>query len=181
MRRVALARFAAALAVAALAACASGGSATDSGGAAADPRPAMQKVLDDQVAAWNRGDIEAFMDGYWESPDLVFTSGGNVQRGWQTTLERYRASYGTSPETMGRLSFSDLEIHPLGDEAAWALGRSFSAGSTVTGSSSTTTRPAPRSRLTSLHLAPLDLRRLYSKFVRFTGRGFDQPGTVSME
>lgn len=122
MRRVALARFAAALAVAALAACASGGSATDSGGAAADPRPAIQKVLDDQVAAWNRGDIEAFMDGYWESPDLVFTSGGNVQRGWQTTLERYRASYGTSPETMGRLSFSDLEIHPLGDEAAWALG-----------------------------------------------------------
>ena len=122
MRRVALARFAAALAVGALAACASGGSATDSGGAAADPRPAIQKVLDDQVAAWNRGDIEAFMDGYWESPDLVFTSGGNVQRGWQTTLERYRASYGTSPETMGRLSFSDLEIHPLGDEEAWALG-----------------------------------------------------------
>lgn len=124
MRRASLAPFAAALAVAALAACASsGGGAAGSGGAAADPRPAIQKVLDDQVAAWNRGDIEAFMDGYWESPDLVFTSGGNVQRGWQTTLDRYRATYGNSPETMGRLSFSDLEIHPLGDEAAWALGR----------------------------------------------------------
>ena len=129
MRRASLARLAAALAVGALAACASGGGGAPGGddprygGAAADPRPAIQKVLDDQVAAWNRGDIEAFMDGYWESPDLVFTSGGNVQRGWQTTLDRYRATYGNSPETMGRLSFSDLEIHPLGDEAAWALGR----------------------------------------------------------
>ena len=119
MRRASLAPFAAALAVAALAACASGSGV----GASADPRPEIEKVLDDQVAAWNRGDIEAFMDGYWESPDLVFTSGANVQRGWQTTLDRYRATYGNSPETMGRLSFSDLEIHPLGEEAAWALGR----------------------------------------------------------
>lgn len=88
-----------------------------------DPAPAIRSVLDVQVAAWNRGDLDAFMDGYWQSPDLVFTSGGNVQRGWQTTLDRYRASYGGSPETMGRLSFSDLEIHPLADGAAWVLGR----------------------------------------------------------
>jgi beta-aspartyl-peptidase (threonine type) len=100
-------------------ACASAGGR----GPAADPAPAIRQVLDDQAAAWNRGDLEAFMDGYWRSEDLVFTSGGNVQRGWQTTLDRYRASYGTSPETMGRLTFSDLEIHPLGDGAAWALGR----------------------------------------------------------
>lgn len=103
----------------ALAACASAPRA----GAGGDPAPAIQRVLEDQVAAWNRGDLEAFMDGYWRSPDLVFTSGGNVQRGWQTTLDRYRASYGSSPETMGRLAFSDLEVHPLGDGAAWALGR----------------------------------------------------------
>ena len=90
---------------------------------AGDPAPAIRAVLDDQVAAWNRGDLDAFMDGYWRSPDLVFTSGGNVQRGWQTTLDRYRASYGGSPETMGRLTFEDLEIHPLADGAAWALGR----------------------------------------------------------
>jgi beta-aspartyl-peptidase (threonine type) len=92
-------------------------------GPGSDPAPAIRQVLDEQAAAWNRGDLEAFMDGYWRSEDLVFTSGGNVQRGWQTTLDRYRASYGTSPETMGRLTFSDLEIHPLGDGAAWALGR----------------------------------------------------------
>ena len=97
-----------------------GGSAVD---AVADSRPAIERVLTEQAAAWNRGDLEAFMDGYWRSPDLVFTSGGNVQRGWQTTLDRYVASYGTSPETMGRLTFSELEIHPLGDRAAWALGR----------------------------------------------------------
>jgi ketosteroid isomerase-like protein len=103
--------FAAAFGLAWLAACASAGERTP------------QRVLDDQVAAWNRGDLEAFMDGYWRSPDLVFTSGGNVQRGWQTTLDRYRATYGNSPETMGRLSFSNLEVYPLGDGAAWALGR----------------------------------------------------------
>lgn len=91
--------------------------------AAGDPRPAIESVLDAQAEAWNRGDLDAFMEGYWRSPDLVFTSGGAVQRGWQTTLDRYRASYGTSPETMGRLAFSDLEVHPLGPGAAWALGR----------------------------------------------------------
>lgn len=109
-----------------LLAAAAGACATASGGgdAAADgPRPAIGRVLDAQVAAWNRGDLDAFMEGYWRSPDLVFTSGGAVQRGWQTTLDRYRASYGTSPETMGRLSFSELEVHPLGPGAAWALGR----------------------------------------------------------
>lgn len=84
---------------------------------------AVVAVLDEQVAAWNRGDIEAFMDGYWQSPELIFTSGGRVQRGWRTTLERYRATYGTSRESMGTLSFYDLEVHALADDAAWALGR----------------------------------------------------------
>jgi uncharacterized protein (TIGR02246 family) len=117
-----LARLALAVVAAGAVACASGG-AGGAGGAAADPRPAIERLLADQAAAWNRGDLEGFMDGYWRSPDLVFTSGGNVQRGWQTTFDRYVASYGTSPETMGRLTFTDLEIHPLGDGSAWALGR----------------------------------------------------------
>ena len=107
------------------AACAStGGRASDDAGeTATDAVPAIERVLTDQAAAWNRGDLEAFMDGYWRSPDLVFTSGGNLQRGWQTTFDRYLTTYGTAPETMGRLTFSDLEIHPLGDTAAWVLGR----------------------------------------------------------
>jgi beta-aspartyl-peptidase (threonine type) len=114
------------LAVLFAAGCASGqggGAGSGRGAGSADPGPAIERGLTQQAAAWNRGDLEAFMDGYWRSPDLVFTSGARVQRGWQTTLDRYVASYGTSPETMGRLTFSDLEIHPLGDGAAWALGR----------------------------------------------------------
>ena len=113
------------LAVLAVSACAisinesAGGDSRD---AMEDDRRAILTVLEDQAEAWNRGDLEAFMDGYWESSDLVFTSGGRIQRGWQTTFDRYRATYGTAPSTMGRLGFYDIEIHPMGD-AAWVLGR----------------------------------------------------------
>lgn len=86
-------------------------------------RASILEVLDRQAAAWNRGDLDAFMADYWRSPDLVFTSGARIQRGWQTTLERYRATYGGSTETMGRLSFSDVTVYPLDDDAAWVLGR----------------------------------------------------------
>ena len=86
-------------------------------------RAAIVGVLEDQAAAWNRGDLDAFMEGYWRNEDLVFTSGGRVQRGWSTTLERYRASYGDSPASMGRLSFSGLEVHAMQPDGAWVLGR----------------------------------------------------------
>ena len=90
----------------------------------------IRKVLVEQVAAWNRGDINAFMQGYWNSPDLLFTSAGNVRRGWKTTLQKYQATY-PNKERMGELSFSDLEIHllpsPDGDQssanAAWVFGK----------------------------------------------------------
>jgi beta-aspartyl-peptidase (threonine type) len=62
------------------------------------------------------------MEGYWNSPELVFTSGGRVRRGWHTTLDRYRATYGTARETMGQLSFTDVEVHPVSGGAAWVLG-----------------------------------------------------------
>ena len=89
----------------------------------AEQRGAIVVVLDTQAAAWNRGDLEGFMDGYWRSPELIFTSGGRIQRGWQTTLDRYVATYGNATETMGNLTFSDLEVRPLGNDSAWALGR----------------------------------------------------------
>lgn len=88
-----------------------------------DAREEILGVLEEQAVAWNRGDLEGFMEGYWRSPELVFTSGGRVQRGWQTTLDRYRATYGGSTSTMGQLSFFDVEIQPLGETAAWVLGR----------------------------------------------------------
>ncbi|HYJ92610.1 MAG TPA: DUF4440 domain-containing protein [Pyrinomonadaceae bacterium] len=87
----------------------------------------IRKVMDDQVAAWNRGDIDGFMRGYWNSEKLVFVSGDNVTRGWRPTLERYKKSYDTRAK-MGTLTFSDLEITVLSKDAAvvlgsWALAR----------------------------------------------------------
>ncbi len=106
-----------------LSACAITRTPDISGEARGSTKAAIAGVLDTQVEAWNRGDLEAFMEGYWKSSDLVFTSGGRVQRGWQTTLDRYRAAYGERTETMGRLMFTDLEVHELERESAWALGR----------------------------------------------------------
>ena len=83
---------------------------------------AIRAVLDAQVAAWNRGDIEAFMDGYERSEKTVFVGGDNVTRGWQTVLDRYKRNYDTR-EKMGTLSFADMEITPLGNDAALVLMR----------------------------------------------------------
>lgn len=82
----------------------------------------IRAVLDAQRDAWNRGDIEGYMDGYARSGDTVFVSGDNVTRGWQTVLERYKKNY-NSREKMGTLTFSDLEITLVGDDAATVLGR----------------------------------------------------------
>ena len=81
---------------------------------------AIRKVMDDQAAAWNRGDIDGFMKGYWNSKKLVFVS-SEVTRGWQPTLDRYKKTYG-SREKMGTLTFSDLEITVLSRDAAVVLG-----------------------------------------------------------
>src|SRR5256885_11543154 len=69
----------------------------------------IRKVMDDQSAAWNRGDIDGFMAGYWKSEKLTFISGADVTRGWQPTLDRYKKSY-DSRAKMGVLKFSDLEF-----------------------------------------------------------------------
>jgi beta-aspartyl-peptidase (threonine type) len=82
----------------------------------------IRTVLDRQAAAWNAGDVETFMEGYWRSPQLTFSSGGQVTRGWRPTLERYKQRY-PDRATMGRLTFSDLEITMLGRDAALVLGR----------------------------------------------------------
>jgi len=86
---------------------------------------AIRALLDRGVAAWNRGDLDGFMATYWRSEELRFASGGNVHRGWQATLERYRSRYGTEPETMGRLAFEETEITPLAPDAAVVFGRYF--------------------------------------------------------
>ena len=82
----------------------------------------IRRVLDDQAAAWNRGDLQGFLRGYWRSPELTFYSGGAVTSGWDATLERYRARYQSGGREMGKLTFSELEIHLLSAEAAWVGG-----------------------------------------------------------
>lgn len=83
---------------------------------------AIRALLDAQVAAWNRGDLEGYMDGYQRSPDIVFISGDRVTRGWQTVFERYKKSYDTR-EKMGVLTFSDVEITVLSKDTALVFGR----------------------------------------------------------
>src|SRR5262245_7534133 len=63
------------------------------------------------------------MAGYARTPDLVFTSGGKIRRGWDDTLAKYRARYGRDTKTMGHLRFEALELTPLGADAAIVLGR----------------------------------------------------------
>jgi len=84
---------------------------------------AIRSVIDAQQAAWNAGDIDAFMQGYHQQPDVVFTSGGKIRKGWQATLTAYRKRYIEGDAKMGTLAFSDLEVQGLGPGAAVVLGR----------------------------------------------------------
>ncbi len=91
----------------------------DAGNAA---RMAIQKVLDDQQAAWNRGDLDAFMAGYWKSEDLTFFSGAHATSGWQAALDRYKKNYQGAGHEMGKLEFSNERIEMLGPETALVRG-----------------------------------------------------------
>ena len=80
----------------------------------------IRTLLDRQVEAWNNGDLEGFMAGYWNSDQLTFYGNGTVTRGWQATLDRYKKKYQSGGNQMGKLDFSDLDILPLGPRAAVA-------------------------------------------------------------
>jgi uncharacterized protein (TIGR02246 family) len=82
----------------------------------------IRAVLSTQQEAWNRGDIDGFMNSYARAETTVFVSGDEVTRGWQTVRDHYFKKYGDRAK-MGTLTFSDLEIEPLGPDSAVALGR----------------------------------------------------------
>jgi beta-aspartyl-peptidase (threonine type) len=88
-----------------------------------NPKEAIRKVLDAQVVSWNRGDLEAFMTGYWHSTELTFFSGKDEKHGWQETLDRYRKRYQSEGRQMGKLRFSELRIETLSPEYGWVRGR----------------------------------------------------------
>ena len=82
---------------------------------------AIERVLRDQVAAWNAGDIEGYMKGYWNSDSTVFLSGGNLTRGYNGVLARYKKSYDTR-EKMGKLEFAELQIRMITGNLGVATG-----------------------------------------------------------
>lgn len=86
-------------------------------------REAVAKVLADQAAAWNRGDLDGYMAGYLRSPDLVFTSGSKVRTGYDETIASYKQKYGTDQSSMGTLAFDVMRVDPVGDGGAVVLGR----------------------------------------------------------
>jgi beta-aspartyl-peptidase (threonine type) len=88
-----------------------------------DAKKEIQKVLDEQTAAWNKGDLKGFMAGYWNSPEFSFYSGKDKTRGWQATFERYQKRYQAEGKEMGALTFTEIEIDLLGPDAAFVRGR----------------------------------------------------------
>jgi beta-aspartyl-peptidase (threonine type) len=85
-------------------------------------RAAIQEILKEQQAAWNRGDVDAFVVGYWQSPELTFSGSSGVSRGWDGVLARYKKNY-PDRAAMGLLDFSELEFRFLGPDAALVLGK----------------------------------------------------------
>jgi len=87
-----------------------------------DDRAAITAVLNAQQTAWNRADVDKFLEGYWHSPDLTFSGTSGIARGWDGVLARYKKNY-PDRDTMGQLEFSELEFRFLGKDAALVLGR----------------------------------------------------------
>ncbi len=81
----------------------------------------LEGILATQVTAWNEGNLEKFMDTYWKSPKLTFSSGGKTSFGWQATLDNYKKAYPT-PEKMGKLHFDKLEVNRIEENSALVLG-----------------------------------------------------------
>ena len=83
---------------------------------------AVREVLDRQVVDWNKGDLDGFLAGYWNSPKVVFQSGGQRSDGWEAMRDRYRRRYQAEGKAMGRLTFSAIEVESLGPEAMLVRG-----------------------------------------------------------
>lgn len=92
-------------------------------------RVAITKILEAQQAAWNQGNVDVFLEGYWHSPELTFSGSSGIARGWDGVLARYKKNYPDSA-AMGRLDFSRLEFRFLGADAALVLGHWYLARDT---------------------------------------------------
>ena len=90
---------------------------------AADDEKDIRAVLDAQAVAWNKGDLDGFMTGYWNDEKLTFISGGGIAQGWKATKARYEKRYKADGKEMGKLTFSELKVESLSPTTALVLGR----------------------------------------------------------
>jgi len=81
-------------------------------------------ILERQTQAWNRGDLEAFMKGYWENDSLMYIGKGGVTYGYTSTLNSYRKNYGDTAR-MGKLKFDILHVKSMGPDHYFVVGKWF--------------------------------------------------------
>ena len=83
---------------------------------------AIRNIMNEQTKAWNSGDIEGFMKGYWENDSLMFIGKSGITYGWTNTLNNYRKGY---PDTaaMGKLSFNIISVKKLSKEYYYVIGK----------------------------------------------------------
>jgi ketosteroid isomerase-like protein len=87
----------------------------------AQDRQAILNLMHNQELAWNRGDIDVFMQGYWKSDSLLFVGKNGPTYGWQTTLEHYKKGY-PDKAAMGQLKFTILQVKVLDATNAFVFG-----------------------------------------------------------
>lgn len=82
----------------------------------------IRQIMARQEAAWNRGDLESFMEGYWKSDNLRFIGKSGLTYGWQQTLDNYKKGY-PDQESMGQLKFTVLSVEKLSRKSAFVIGK----------------------------------------------------------
>jgi ketosteroid isomerase-like protein len=96
--------------------------AQDVSGSYGNEAKAIERVMRVQQEAWNRHDLEGFMAGYWNSPELTFFSGAKEYDGWHAAMDRYLAAYSSPGHEMGKLEFSGLHVVVLGQDSGFVRG-----------------------------------------------------------
>lgn len=81
-------------------------------------------ILEKQTQAWNCGDLNSFMSGYWKNDSLMFIGKSGVTYGWQNTLDNYKKGY---PDTaaMGKLKFDILLVKRISTDHFFVIGKWF--------------------------------------------------------
>lgn len=79
------------------------------------------KVMREQEVAWNNGDLEGFMQGYWKSDSLKFYGRNGLTKGWQNTLDNYKRGYPSKAET-GSLNFVINDVSQVEGDNYWVMG-----------------------------------------------------------